>query len=187
MQDTSRNSKPIRYRSNDPNIQYERGKRNKQRDYSGPIIKDSPLNKFNFNSRMNLPTKKSAKALKDDLKSRKNGMKSSRENNWESNIARFHIPNINSLAKNSNIKKGALKSSFSYSKNEQGLGKIVNGLSLSKNEINKRMKNVPKELTNINHLRKSYDSRNARTNSAVEKLRIANNSNNPHLEPLTSK
>lgn len=72
--------------------------------------------------------------------------------------------------------------------NEQGLQKIVNGLTLSKNEMNKRMKNVQKELNaNINNLRKSYDSRNPRTSSAVEKLRISSNSNNAHLEPLTSK
>ena len=67
------------------------------------------------------------------------------------------------------------------------MGKIINGLSLSKNEVSKRIKNVTKDFTNIKHLRKSYDFRNTRTNSAVDKMRINSGSNNAHLEPLTSK
>lgn len=114
--DSSRNTKNLRYRSNENNANYSRSKKLKQRDYSNPTMKEQNLSNFNFNTRMGLQNKKSTKALKEDIKSSKNGLRSSRDSNFEVEPQRFHIPNINNLTKSTNFKKGAIKGSYSYSK-----------------------------------------------------------------------
>ena len=43
------------------------------------------------------------------------------------------------------------------------------------------------ELLNMTNIRKSYDSRNVRTNSAVEKLRMGTNSGTSHYQHLNNK
>lgn len=56
---------------------------------------------------------------------------------------------------------------------------MIKGLSLNqKYEMSKRNKHkndptTPPEIANMSNIRKSYDSRNARTNSAVDKLRMS--------------
>jgi len=102
-----------------------------QRDMSGPVVKESPLNKFSM--KVKNPSKKSLKAYREGIRYEKhNVLRSSRGSNWNSEIPKFPIPNISNVAKSTNFNKNSLKNSFSYSKNEEGLQKIINGLSLSK-------------------------------------------------------
>ena len=169
-------------------LQYlvQRESKAKQREFSGPVIKDSPLNKFN--SRIKNPSKKSLRAYREGMKLEKNSMRSSRDNNWNTEIPKFPIPSIGNIAKSTNFNKNSLKNSFSsYNKTDDGLHKMINGISMSKKTDTGRRNKIPHELLNIENLRRSYDSRNARTNSAVEKLRIGTVSNTLHYPQMNNR
>lgn len=157
----------------------------KQRELSGPITKESPLNKFS--NKIKNPSKKSLRAYREGMKLEKNTLRSSRDNNWNSEIPKFPIPNIGNVAKSTNFNKNSLKNSFSYNKTEEGIQKMINGISIAKKTDTGRRNKIPQELLNIENLRRSYDSRNARTNSAVEKLRIGTVSNTLHYPQMNSK
>lgn len=180
----SRNSKHSRFKSNDASLQmHSRNKRSRQRDFSGPLPKESPLAKFKNegkgskgihlaqlqNSKVKHPTRRNSKTGKDSSRHDRASQRSSRgTKNWNQEMPKFMVPNIGNLAKSTNFNRNALKGSFSSSKGESGLQKMLNNFTLGKKaKLNKKGRNGPPELTNISNIRRSYDSRNARTNSEV--------------------